>query len=133
MNRLLRALALPSASAYIFFSGIFTSLATNLFTGDRRPSPQLYDLIGLGAFADFTVHLSRVFFTLMIGASLFWLGYIREDASRKADFVRGDETTEEEYSGLVRSAFRQKARQALLAFVLFISSALIVINTSFVL
>lgn len=133
MNRLLSVLALPSASAYIFFSGIFTSLATNLFTGDRRTSTQLYDLIGLGTFADFTVHLSRVLFTLLIGASLFWLGYIREEASRKADFVRGDETSEEEYSGLLKSAFRQKTRQAVLAFLLLLGSSVVVINTSFVL
>lgn len=133
MNHLFRILSLPSASAYIFFSGIFTSLATNLFTGDRSANSQVYEFIKCGEFSDYSVHLSRVFFTLIIGAMLFWLGYIREDSSRKADFVRGDETTEVEYFDLVLSAFQQKSHQVLIAFVLLLVSILVVINISAVL
>lgn len=133
MNHLIRLLLLPSASAYIFFSGIFTSLATNLFTSDHRATTQLYDFVGLGIFPESAVHLSRVISTLIVGAALFWLGNIREDAGRKADFVRGDETTEAEYSGLVRAGFQQKSRQALMAFALLTFSLLGVIDTSLVL
>ena len=131
MDRIIAMLAAPTASTYTFFSGIFTSIATNLLTGDPRASTGKFDLFGAGTFTIGQMSSARIVFLLSMGASLFWLGYIRENSTRKADFVRGDLTTEAEYLIIVRSGLKAEGKSAMLAFALFLMSIAGATNISF--
>lgn len=131
MPKLILMLASPSASVYIFFSGIFTSIATNLLTGDSKSSASEYVLFGAGSFTVNQLQFSRIICLLVIGASLFWIGYLREDATRKADFVRGDLTTEIEYMIVVQSILNRNRKSLFLAFFILLIAIAGTVNISY--
>ncbi len=132
MNKVISVLAAPSASAYIFFSGIFTSIATNLLTGDSKSTPAKYDLFGIGSFTVGHMLSMRILFLLAMGAALFWLGYLRENAARKADFIRGDLTSEGEYMLIVRSGLNRDRRSLYIAAVVFLIGVVGAANITYV-
>lgn len=89
-----------SSPACIFISGILTSAAVNQLTSDPPVTDARFTLLGLGDFTGAQVSQSASWSLLFMGAGLFVLGTLCDQATRLADFVRSDHTTQIEYKAI---------------------------------
>jgi hypothetical protein len=129
----LASVATISPSVLVFFSGICTSLATNLFTGSPSFSKTNLIVYGLGHVQQRWIYDTRSMSLLLIGVCLFIIGWAREESGRTADYVRGDETTEEEYLFIVFSGLKKRRKAVLISLIISSISVSLFILCSFAL
>ncbi len=112
-------LSVPS-SALIFISGILTSISANQFTSISS----LFGINKLDISAE-DVHLLWVSAAiLVIGVGVFILGSVSEQASRRADFVRDDHTSQDEYE-IVTVAYFSEHRAVVMGAIFLIITGLL--------
>lgn len=86
-----------SSPACVFVSGVITSAAVNQLTSEPPAADMKFTLLGQGDFTAAQVGQYANWSLLLVGAGLFVLGTLCDQATRLADFVRSDHTTQIEY------------------------------------